>query len=163
MKNKGFTLVELITTFALVSVIVILLINIIVIIKNVYSNTDKKTELYINQSNLSNVLNKKFSKDNLISYRSCDNTLENEYLICQLFTFKDSDNEIKLSVTPELIKFGNYAYPLDECSVVKNDLSDELFSVDENNDILNIKIPIYCEMYPEINFGINLVYLNYTN
>ena len=55
MNNKGLTLVELITTFALTSVIVVLLINIVVVIKNVYSKSDIKTELYINQSNLSNV------------------------------------------------------------------------------------------------------------
>lgn len=160
MKNKGFTLVELITTFALVAVIVVLLINIIVIIKNVYSNTDLKTELYINQSNLSNVLNKKFSKDNLISHRSCDSASGDDYLICQIFTFNDSEKEVRLEVTPELIKFGTYAYALDQCSVIK---TNELFNVDNSNNTLNIQIPIYCEAYPDIDFGINLVYLNYSN
>lgn len=161
MKSKGFTLVELITTFALASVIIILLINIVVVIKNIYSKTNIKTELYINQSNLSNVLNTKFTKDNLDSYRNCEES--DEYIICQIFKFKDSEDEIKLEVTSNKIKFGNYVYKLPEYAIVKNNTNDELFKTDIVNNILNLQIPIYCDIYPNINFGINIVYLNSSN
>ena len=50
MDKKGFTLVELITTLALTSVIVILLINVVLVINNVYSKSSIKTELYIKPS-----------------------------------------------------------------------------------------------------------------
>ena len=60
LNKKGFTLIELITTFALASVLIIILINIIIVIKNVYSKNDIRSELLIEQSNLSNLINKKF-------------------------------------------------------------------------------------------------------
>ena len=156
MKNKGFTLVELITTFALASVIVILLINLIVVIRNIYSKTNIKTELYINQSNLSNTMNKKINKDNLDSYEECD---DEEF--CYIFSFVDGET-IKLSATESVIKFGDFVYKLDNRSKVVNpSLTTEYFAeiVDDVNDsILIINIPIENDMYPNTNFGINLIY-----
>ena len=52
MNNKGLTLIELITTFALSAVIIVLLINVVVSIRNVYSKVSVKSDLYITQSNL---------------------------------------------------------------------------------------------------------------
>ena len=156
MKNKGFTLVELITTFALASVIVILLINLIVVIRNIYSKTNIKTELYINQSNLSNIMNKKINKDNLDSYEECS---DEEF--CYIFSFVDGET-IKLSATESVIKFGDFVYKLDNRSKVVNpSLTTEYFAeiVDDVNDsILIINIPIENDMYPNTNFGINLIY-----
>ena len=53
MNKKGFTLIELITTFALASVIIVILVNIIGIIKEMYVKTDVKSKLLVEQSNLS--------------------------------------------------------------------------------------------------------------
>ena len=156
MKNKGFTLVELITTFALASVIVILLINLIVVIRNIYSKTNIKTELYINQSNLSNLMNKKINKDNLDSYEECD---DEEF--CYIFSLVDGET-IKLSATESVIKFGDFVYKLDNRSKVVNpSLITEYFAEiveDVNDSILIINIPIENDMYPNTNFGINLIY-----
>ena len=57
MNNKGFTVVELITTFAVASAIALVLFNIVLIIKNLYSNSNIKTNLLINQGNLSEQFN----------------------------------------------------------------------------------------------------------
>ena len=104
MKNRGFTLVELITTFALSAVIIVLLIGIINILKSLYSKTDVKTELYINQGSLSNVMNSKISNDNLLSYQACDDSS-----FCYNFIFKDGTTS-KLIVTNNEIRFGEYTY-----------------------------------------------------
>jgi hypothetical protein len=156
MKNKGFTLVELITTFALASVIIILLINLIVVIRNIYSKTNIKTELYINQSNLSNLMNKKINKDNLDSYEECD---DEEF--CYIFSLVDGEN-IKLSATENVIKFGDFVYKLDNRSKVVNpSLTTEYFAEiveDVNDSILIINIPVENDLYPNANFGINLIY-----
>lgn len=156
MKNKGFTLVELITTFALTAVIVILLINIIVVIRNIYSKTNIKTELYINQSNLSNAMNKKIDKDNLDSYEEC-----NDENFCYIFNFIDNES-VKLTISDTNIKFGDYVYKLgsgvtvDNPSVTTEYISD--VESDKNNSFLVIKIPIKHKLYPNTDFGINLVY-----
>lgn len=157
MKNKGFTLVELITTFALSSVIIVLLINVVVSIKNVYSNTSIKGELYINQSNLSNVLNSKITGNLLTSYEECA-----DVEFCYIFNFSDGES-IKLKVTEKEISFGNYIYKLPFDTKVINPVLANNFVKDDitgnTNNLLNLNIPIINELYPNINFGINLVYL----
>ena len=153
MKERGFTLVELITTFALTAVIVVLLINILVVIRNIYSKTNIKTELYINQSNLSIAMNKKIKDDNLDSISKC-----NDEEFCYDLSFYSDDDEdgdpdsLKLTINNKTIKFGDYVYKIgNDVNVVNPEV------VTEDN-ILVIKIPIKHKVYPNIDFGINLVY-----
>ena len=159
MKKNGFTLVELITTFALTSVIIILLINVVIIIKNVYSNSNIKTELYINQSNLSNVLNSKIRNGNLISLSECSEG--QDYLLCKIFEF--NNEEIKLLVKEKSITFGSYVYKLDDnTKVISPSLNDTEY-LSNGDNILNLKIPIVNELYPDIDFGINLIHVYLPN
>lgn len=58
MNNKGFTLVETLVSFALVSVISIFLFQIVIIVKNIYLEKGVKTEMVLEQSNLSNSINR---------------------------------------------------------------------------------------------------------
>lgn len=160
MKNKGFTLVELITTFALSAVIIVLLINVIILIKNVYYKASIKTELYINQSNLSNALNSKLKHNMLSSYEECDDT---EF--CYIFNFINEES-IKLKVSESKITFGNFVYKLnDKTKVVNPTLINNYIDISETNgkNLLNLKVPIINEFYPDINFGINLVYAGIYN
>ena len=156
MKNKGFTLVELITTFALSAVLIILLINIIVIIKNLYSKSNIKTNLYINQSNLSNAMNKKINSDNLESYSEC-----NDEEFCYQFNFYNGES-IKLTISDTNIKFGSVVYKLDNnLTITEPSVSTEYVSgqpSNKNDSFLIIKIPVKHKLYPNIDFGINLVY-----
>ena len=157
MNKKGMTLVELITTFALTAVIVVLLINVIVVIKNVYSKSSIKSELYINQSNLSNALNSKINNDNLDYYEEC--VIDNS-LLCVDFNFINGES-IRLSVSEKEIKFGEYIYKLDNNTKVMNpSINVEYINLEENgNNIMTLRIPIQSTFYPNIDFGINLVYL----
>lgn len=145
MNNKGLTLVELLVTFALASVIIIMLLNVLVIIKKNYQDTNTKTSLIVNQSTLSNVLNNKFAKGNLASYTSCEGTF------CYTFNFRTGES-IKLEVTDKKIVFGNYSYVLDDSTNVVNP------SITNDIPYLIIKIPIINKKYPNTDFGINLVY-----
>ena len=159
MKNKGFTLVELITTFALASVIIILLLNIIVLIKNIYVETNLKTELYINQSNLSNMLNKKIRDDNLleiIQEKNEDNTI---------FEIKlKSGEDFFLKVYNNKIECGNYNYRFPSgvsIDIDKVEFSTKLYEESiPKKEIYILKVPIKANLYPDIDFGINLVYIN---
>ena len=155
MNKKGFTLVELITTFALASVIIILLINIIVVIKNIYSKTDLKTELFIHQGNLSNAMNKVINKDNLISYSEC-----NDAEFCYVFNISTGES-FKLTIADDVIKFGNYVYKLKSNTSVNNPsiTTEHITGITNNKDsFLIIKIPIVSTQYPNEDFGINLIY-----
>ena len=145
MNKKGLTLIELIVTFALAISIIIVLLNVLLIIKKNYEDIDSKTKLVMNQSTLSNLMNSKFTDDNLVSYDTCLGTF------CYEFTFKNGE-VITLSVVDKTITFGDYTYRLDSSTVVYNP---ELIY---DSPYLIIRIPIYTKLYPKTDFGINLVY-----
>ncbi|MBE6139807.1 MAG: hypothetical protein E7174_04870 [Firmicutes bacterium] len=157
MNNKGLTLVELITTFALTAAIVVLLINVVVVIKNVYSNTTVKTELYIKQANLSNILNSKINYDNLTPYEECPEEYPYDVeMFCYGFANGDPDSLVVLTVNDRVIRFGDFVYELDEFVEVG---VPEIF---EEKSFWSLKIPITSKLYPNIDFGINLVYIDET-
>ena len=155
MKNKGFTIVELISAFAITSLIVVLLINLVVVIKNIYNKSNTRTELYIIQGNLSNAINEKLGLDNLKSITKC-----NDEEFCYNFELKDEKN-IKLTVTDKIIKFGNQTFKLSKNSEVINPkiATYKVNNTEEKKDsFLYISIPIKNKVYLEENFGVNIVY-----
>ena len=145
MNNKGLTLIELIVTFVLAAAIIVILFNVLILIKNNYEDTDVKTKLVVNQSTLSNLMNDMFKSGNLDSYTTCTGEF------CYEFTFKD-ESVVTLSVSSKKITFGNYTYNLDDITEVVSP------SLTINNPYLIIKIPVKTKMYPDEDFGINLVY-----
>ncbi len=154
MNKKGFTLIELVTTCTLSCVIIILLINIVVILKNTYTKNNVKTNLLINQGNLSNALNSKIYRGSMVNHEACS-----EGLLCYNFTFVDGE-VIKLLVEEKKIKFGNYTYSLKDGSYVSDaSIYDEYLDINTSNDrFMVIKIHIKNKLYPNEDFGINLVY-----
>lgn len=158
MKTKGFTLVELITTFSLTAVIVVLLLNVIVVIKNIYSKYDIKTELIINQNDLSIALNSKFINNNLSSYNICDNSSDE---FCYEFNFKDGTKSV-LKVDDSTIKFDNYVYKkLSGSKIGQASITYETLFISEqseNNSFLIISVPITNKLYDSQDFGVKIIY-----
>ena len=161
MNRKGFTLIELITTFGLASVLIILLINIVLVIKNLYSENNIKSELIIEKSNLLHLMNKKFDTDFLDSYLPCQDSD-----FCYNFYFVDGSVS-KLVVSDNSITFDNYTYKAKKGIKIGNptlELIDIVVSSDEaNNSFLVIKIPVKHKMYPNEDFGVKLVYTYNSN
>ena len=155
MNRKGFTLVELITTFVLTSVIVVLLINLLVFIKNIYNESDVKTKLLIEQGNLNKILNEAFIDNNLSRYSPC-----NESEFCYDFTFNDG-NIKRLSVTENKIIFDNYTYNLNNNIKVVNPTIEKEYTISDDitgyDSMLIIKIPIESKFYNG-NYGANIIY-----
>ena len=157
MNNKGLTLIELITTFALSAVIIVLLINVVASIRTVYSKVSIKSDLYITQSNLSNAVNSKLHDNMLDSYDTCtDSTFCYNFILVTGETFKLIVEENKITVGDQVYKLNN------KTKVVNPTLSPEYIEKKEEysgNNILVLKIPIVNELYPNIDFGVNIVYL----
>lgn len=153
MNNKGLTLVELITTFALTSVIIVLLINIVLVIKEVYNKSNIKSELYIKQANLSNYMNELINHGSVLSINECT---DKNMMMCYDIELIN-DKTIKLTVKEKEIKVGDFTYKLENKSKVENA---ELKTITiDNSGILVIKIPIKSDLYSNIDYGINLVYM----
>lgn len=160
MNNKGFTLVELITTFAVASAIALVLFNVVLTIKNIYSRTNLKTTLLIDQANLSNLVNSKVIDNDIVEIEMCTFST-----YCYKITYADGDT-MNLIIKDKSVSFGNYIYKLENGSYVDiNDSNiglsyDILAGIVNNKDsILNIKIPIKNKQFENIDFGLNFVYL----
>jgi len=154
--NKGFTIVELITSFALASVVMIFLFTIVMFLKNNFIVKSVKTDLLIKQSLFSKELNKDFRNNRLMSYNTCG---------AKCFEYHFSDGTTKqliVSESGDLIKYGDYTYELPNSSYAGTiHTSVEYFNVDNNlvNDgILVIDIPIKNKKYPNENFGVKIIY-----
>jgi len=144
MKNKGFTLVELITTFALTSALIVILTNIVLIIKDVYVKYNVKTELLIKQGTFNQVVNSKIENGKLVSNSSCGNN-------CYQFVLADATYELKIE--NDKIMFGDYIYE----KVSGSTIGDMI--VTTSNGYLNIQIPITNKLFEDDDFGLNLVYI----
>ena len=159
MNNKGFTVVELITTFAVASVIALVLLNVVLLIKNIYSNSNTETSLRISQANLSNQINAKSLSYDIVKVDFC-----NKSNYCYSITYSN-DETIDLIIKTDSITFGNYVYKLEKGYVVdENNIdfrheTDNTVSGNEKDSIFRIKVPVINKSNYSEDFGINYIYL----
>ena len=150
MNNKGFTLVELITTFVLTSIIVVILLNIVVIIKDIYVKYEIKTEMLIKQGELSSYVNDVIANGSLQSYTKVSNTE---------FVFVTNTGSYTLKVENNIISFGDYRYEAGNSVTIDTSNIVSTSSWSTGSGTLRVKIPIKHSLYPNSDFGLNLVYV----
>ncbi len=105
MKNKGFTIIELMVTFCLITVISFLLIELVLLLKDIYIKGDTKTILFTKQGNILKNINDDLETKSLSNLKLCsDNTS------CLEFTYMDGEKE-KLIVNKDKkqITYGSYS------------------------------------------------------
>lgn len=155
MNKKGFTVIELLTTFLLITVVASLLIVISNSLNKVYLSSSIKTELYYKQSIISKELNESFLKHPVIEIKKCEN-IDN----CIELIYSDLTTQT-IKIENDLVYIGNKTYELVKNSIVDNISMDIIYSpiphLYKSDAIFNIKIPI---SYKNLDgdFGINLVY-----
>ena len=154
--KKGFTVVELIVSFSLVMVIVIFLFQIVISLKNLYTNSGVKTELLNKQSLISNEINKKLNNNEIISLTKCG-----PYCVEFLYLDNTSDQLI-VDYNNNTIQFGNYKTDLPSQSYIRDAKISKANSATLqpyfNNALLIIEIPIYNDNFEDQNFGVKVIY-----
>ena len=106
MNRKGFTTIELITSFTLASVIMIILFNIILIMKDNLSRVSAMTNTLVEKDNLSYNINKRLKEKVLTSLTTCEDGDK-----CYLFTYSDSTSDkLVYSIENKTITFNNYTF-----------------------------------------------------
>lgn len=71
MNEKGFSLVEIMATFILISVVLVMLTELLLSLKDIYKEGDFKTTLLINQANIERKINKDLFASSSLSFSSC--------------------------------------------------------------------------------------------
>ncbi len=107
MNNKGLSVVELIVSFVLCILVFVFIIQVVISIEELYVNLGIKTELLNKQSLISENMNNKFIKNNIVLIKNCG---EN----CLTFFYKDNTSE-KMFINKETntFTFGKDAYSFD--------------------------------------------------
>lgn len=162
MNKKGFTVVELIVSFALVMMVVVMLLQIITIVKTLYVNAGIKTELLNKQAVMNRKIEERFNAKNLKAAVRCGKG-------CLTFIYED-DTSSTLTINKEKGKLTfinkddqaiNYTTKLLSGSTFGDvEITNETIhgvSDGKENAILHIKIPIKHSLV-DGDFGINMVY-----
>lgn len=140
-KNKGFTTIELITSFTLASVIMLILFNIILILKDNLSKVNAKTNMLVEKDNLSYNINKRFKEKELSSVTMCD-----EGDKCYEFKYSDdTSDKLVYSNTDKSITFNNYTFDIIDGITVEEPVITEHYdtmSSTKYNGYFIIHIPI---------------------
>lgn len=163
-KNKGFTTVELLVSFVLVSIIVFFLFEIIFVLKDLYVSSGIKTKLLTKQAIVSEIINDDFTTLKLVYAEKCDTSDPNySKEVCINFAFKDITKQLIVDRSNNSITWGNITTALISGSEFGNIkiTKENLINVKDTktlNGILTIDIPIYHTLLDKQNFGIKVNY-----
>ena len=160
--NKGFTVVELLVSVTLTVVIVLFLIEILLVLKNLYINTGIKTKLLTKQAIITENINNDLLNLNITIVKKCADAD-----ICIEFVYED-DSEYKskkliFDRDGKYIKYDGIATNLVSGSKFGNiNVSyEKIIGVNNNktkDSILSIEVPIYHNLFERENYGINILY-----
>lgn len=176
-KNQGFSIIELIVSFTLTMIIVVILFEIIISLKNVYENSVTKSALISKQNILTDYIYSDFYDYGLTNIDVCGNN-------CIQFTYKNGDvknlsweyeyDDTSQRQSFQKIKYGDYTVDL-----IANSKFDLSLSASHNTYefkgakvctssktyssrliyFLDIKLPIYNNKFENQDFGLNILYV----
>lgn len=155
-KKKGFTLIEIIVTFSLISVVVILLFEIIISLREVYIKGDFQTTLLSKQGIITQKINADLETLKLKKITSCG-------AFCITFEYQTGDRyNLSLNLEKNHIQYHDYTWELKDGSTIgqveTSIYQDQLIhTTDIENAILKIDIPIHHKLL-EKDYGIHMIY-----
>ncbi len=164
MNKKGFTTVELLVSFTLVSIIVFFLFEIIFALKDIYVSSGIKTKLLTKQATISEIINDDFTSLNLLYADKCDSSDPNvDKEVCINFAFQDITKQLVVDRENGTITWGSISTNLisgSEFGNIKITKENLVHAEDTEtlNGILTINIPIYHKLLEGQDFGININY-----
>lgn len=154
--NRGFTVVELVVSFALVMIVAYFLFNMLYSLKNLTVDSTVKTELLQKQALMMRQLEDDLENKKLILATNCGK-------YCLDFFYDDSTSRrLQLDTTNNYFRYGTYALKLlDGSSFGDIDVSNEQVITTgggiKNDAMIKIKIPVTNKLV-EGDYGINIVY-----
>lgn len=150
--NKGFSMVELIVSFAICSVIVVFLFQIVLVLKDLYEKSAIKTTLLNRQNIITNLIYIDVLEKELETVQSCDNDT-----YCVRFKFKDNSAKIlSYSSNDNKMSYGDYTTEVLGGSTVEN------FEFSINSGVFYVRVPITHKLFNNEKFDIRIVHYQST-
>lgn len=151
--NKGFTLVEMLVSFTLSMVLIIILFQLIINLKDIYMLSGIKTEMLNKQYLMTNKIYTDLNEKKAARIENCNNPS-----VCIQFTFQDgTSTKLELNETDKTLSYDGYVIKLNNNSRF-NTINISTVSSETNRRIFSVNIPIYNDLYKDTNFGINIIY-----
>lgn len=150
MKNKkGFTIVELGVSIALITVVSFLLFQMIITVKKVYTSSDVKTNLLTKQAIMTKKIYDEFDEKAISSIESCDQW----QISCLTFVFTDgSSSTLLVDPLKSTVSYNNYTIKYEE---IDDTIAFGSLIFNEETNFFTIKIPITSK-YIEGDYGISI-------
>ena len=152
MNKKGFTVIELTVSFALVSIISIMLFNLIFSLKELYVSGDIKTSLLNKQAIMDKKIYDDLNTRDLKSITACG-------ISCLTFTYADGTAQFLIDVGANTIKYDDYTMRLTDGTTigqVKFEIYNPGGASSKENAVFNLDIPIKSSLLDD-DFGIHIV------
>lgn len=158
LDNRGFTIIELITSFSLTMVILVFLFNIVIILKENFVYNSLKSELIINQSLMSTALNEDlYNEATGISSTSCSSGYDKCY---NIELNNGTTRKLSISMTRDKVQYGDSVFSnenleMHEYKVCYYNSS----SPSEKKAFLRLYVKFKSDLFEEQNFGFNVLVL----
>ena len=110
MNNKGFTLVELMVSVALVSIVLVFMFNLLGDIKRESSISNDNIDDIIDRSTITRIIQNEWIEKKLTRVATCNET---GTIMCYAFTFKDNSTK-RLLVKEKEIEYDNERWILED-------------------------------------------------
>jgi hypothetical protein len=156
MNKKGFTVIELIVSFGLTTIVVLLLFQMLLTLKDFYISSAFKSQLYNRQALISSKINNDLKNKEIKIILKCGD-------YCLNFIFEDETSK-KMIVDNQnnIFTYGDYSTKLLDGSsfgefYIQNEKVIGLPLTAEYDSFIEIKVPIYHPLLKD-DFGISMVY-----
>ena len=154
--NKGFTIVELLVSFTLSMVLVIIMFQLIINLKELYITSGVKTELLSKQYIITSKIYTDLTEKKLIAFSKCPDKEE-----CINLTYSDGKTKtLDIDMDENILSYDDYVIKLTEESYygTASITTVGYTTGHKNNRIITIDVPIYNHRFNNTNFGIRIVY-----
>lgn len=152
--NKGFTLIEIITTFSVITVVITLLFQIIISLRELYIKGDLQTTLLTKQGIITKKINDDLKELKLASITSCG-------AFCITFHYQTGvAYNLSLNIENNQIIYHDYTWELPEgarIGTVNTTVYKDASSATGPNAILKIEVPISHKLL-EKDYGLFTLY-----
>lgn len=155
--KKGFTVVEMLVSFSVATIVMVLLFNVIMLIKDLYTDYGIKTELLIKQSNILKSI-EVVTNDELTKVTACGIDCYNLEAGGKTYNLKYNELDNSITFNNKKTIYKGETTKIKGISATTNTTTKESTDPNIKNSILNLKIIIYDNLLDE-NYDINFNYL----
>lgn len=151
MKNKGFTIVEMLSAFILSSIIIIIMFQLIINLKEIYQSSGIKTEMLNKKYIMTNKIYTDLNEKTLITIQSCGTS-------CLDLTYATGEiKRLSQNINNRTITYDDYTIKINSGFEISN-MQTELPTETEQslNKLIKINIPIVNTN--DEDYSINIIY-----